>query len=96
MSLGRDEVAKIAQLARLALTEEELTHYGAQLSAILEYAARLNELDVSGAEPANEPAARRNVMRDDDITPSLAPEDALFNAAATAEGQFLIQAVLDD
>ncbi|CUS03196.2 Aspartyl/glutamyl-tRNA(Asn/Gln) amidotransferase subunit C [Candidatus Promineifilum breve] len=96
MSLSHDEVARIAHLARLALTEEELNHYGAQLSAILEYAARLNELDVSGMEPAAQPAARRNVMRDDAITPSLPTEDALFNAAATAEGQFFIQAVLDE
>ena len=96
MSLGHDEVARIAHLARLALTEDELNHYGAQLSAILEYAARLNELDVSNSEPAAQPTARRNVMRDDAITPSLPPDDALFNAAATAEGQFFIQAVLED
>jgi aspartyl-tRNA(Asn)/glutamyl-tRNA(Gln) amidotransferase subunit C len=95
MSLSRDDVAKIASLARLALTNEELAHYGGQLSAILEYAARLNELDLTGIEPAGG-AAGQNVMRDDLILPSLPTEDALFNAAATAEGQFLIQAVLEE
>ncbi len=94
MSLTRDEVARIAHLARLALTEEELAHYGEQLSAVLDYAARLNELDLSGVPDAS--GGLLNVMREDVVTPSLSNEDALFNAAATAEGQFLIQAVLEE
>lgn len=94
MSLTRDEVARIAHLARLALTEEELAHYGEQLSAVLDYAARLNELDLSGVVDAS--GGLSNVMREDVVTPSLSNEDALFNAAATAEGQFLIQAVLEE
>ena len=100
MSLTRDDVLKIANLARLALTEEELEHYGAQLSAVLDYAARLNELDLTGIEPSlqsgTQAAIRQNVMREDVVTPSLLPHDALFNAASTADGQFLIQAVLED
>lgn len=102
MPLTREDVIKIANLARLALTDEELSHYGEQLSAVLDYATRLNELDLSridlstpaDASPAS--AMRRNVMRDDVIAPSLSPEDALFNAAATAGGQFLIQSVLEE
>lgn len=100
MSLTRDDVVKIANLARLALTEEELEHYGAQLSAVLDYAARLNELDLTRVEtpPQSgvEPAIRHNVMREDVVVPSLATQDALFNAAAAADGQFLIQAVLEE
>lgn len=96
MALTRDEVARIANLARLALTDEELTHYGEQLSAVLDYAARLNEVDVSGVEVAAPAGSLSNVMREDVIMPSLATEDALFNAAATAEGQFLIQPVLEE
>ncbi|HMT22181.1 MAG TPA: Asp-tRNA(Asn)/Glu-tRNA(Gln) amidotransferase subunit GatC [Promineifilum sp.] len=99
-SLTRDEVAKIARLARLALTNEELDHYGEQLSAVLDYAARLNEIDLTGVSPAVGAdiahVARRNVMRDDVVAPSLSREDALFNAAATADGQFLIQSILED
>jgi Asp-tRNA(Asn)/Glu-tRNA(Gln) amidotransferase C subunit len=49
---------------------------------------------VTGIAPSAD--ARRNVMRDDVILPSLAPDDALFNAAATADGQFLIQPVLEE
>jgi aspartyl-tRNA(Asn)/glutamyl-tRNA(Gln) amidotransferase subunit C len=96
MTLTHEDVTHIARLARLALTEEELTHYQDQLSAILDYAARLNELDLSGVAPLAAGDGRHNVLRDDIVTPSLPLEDALFNAAATAEGQFLIQAVLEE
>ncbi len=100
MSLQHADVVKIAQLARLSLTDDEILHYGEQMSAVLEYAARLDELDLAGIEPSTQAITgqlvRQNVMRDDLIMPSLAPEDALFNAAATAEGQFLIQSVLEE
>ena len=96
MTLTHTDTTHIARLARLALTEEELEHYGEQLSAILDYAARLNELDLSGVPAALPAAAGGNVLRDDVVTPSLPPQDVLFNAAATAEGQFLIQAVLEE
>lgn len=100
MSLTREDVLKIADLARLALTEEELAHYGAQLSAVLDYAARLNEVDLSSLDAPEltnqRPDFRHNVMREDAVRPSLSTEDALFNAAATADGQFLIQSVLEE
>ena len=100
MSLTREDVLKIADLARLALTEEELTHYGAQLSAVLDYAARLNEIDLSGLEATGlageHPEGRYNVMREDVVMPSLTPEDALYNAASTADNQFLIQPILEE
>ena len=95
MTLSREDVTKIAHLARLALTDEELAHYQSQLSAVLDYAARLNELDLTGVPPSTHAAGRRNVLREDVVAPSLTPDDALFNAAATADGQFLIQSVLD-
>lgn len=101
MKLSREEVARIAHLARLALTPEEIEHYQDQLSAVLEYAAHLNELDLTGVEPSlhagdGSTPPRWNVMREDIITPSLSLEDVLFNAAETAQDQFLIQSVLED
>ena len=96
MTLTHADVTHIAHLARLALSEEELAHYQEQLAAILDYAARLNELDLSGVAPAAGAGGRRNVLREDVVAPSLSPEDALFNAAATADGQFLIQSVLEE
>jgi aspartyl-tRNA(Asn)/glutamyl-tRNA(Gln) amidotransferase subunit C len=94
MSLTREDVIRIANLARLALTDEELAHYGEQLSAILEYATRLEELDLSSAPSAR--GARQNILREDVVEPSLPPEDALFNAAAALNGHFLIQPVLEE
>lgn len=96
MTLTRHDVTHIAHLARLALTDEELAHYQDQLSAVLDYAARLAELDLDGVVPSVHAPGRQNVMREDVISPSLPREDALFNAAATEDGQFLIQSVLDD
>jgi aspartyl-tRNA(Asn)/glutamyl-tRNA(Gln) amidotransferase subunit C len=96
MSLTAEDVAWIAHLARLALTEDELEAYRGQLSAVLDYAARLNELDLTGVEPSAHAVARQNVWREDVVEPSLPLEDVLFNAAATAQDQFLIQSVLDE
>ncbi len=96
MSLTREDVKKIADLARLALSEEELNHFGEQLSAVLDYAARLDELDLTGVPPSIHAVAQVNVMRDDVMMPSLPTADALFNAAETADDQFLIQSVLEE
>jgi len=96
MSLTRAEVMKIARLSRLYLTEEELDHYSEQLSAILDYAAMLNELDLSHIDLQAQTDDRPNVTRDDFVQPSLSPEDALFGAAETLDGQFYIQSILDD
>jgi aspartyl-tRNA(Asn)/glutamyl-tRNA(Gln) amidotransferase subunit C len=95
MALTVAEVEKIAHLARLALSAEEIAAYQKQLSAILDYAARLNELDLIGIEPTAHAVARRNVMRDDVVEPSMPLDELLFNAAKTADDQFLIQAVLE-
>ncbi len=96
MALTRDDVRKIAHLARLELTESEIERYRQQLSQVLDYVARLEELDVAGVEPTVQAVARSNVMRADEPRPSLEPETVLANAAATAEQQFFIQRVLDD
>lgn len=94
MKLSFDEVTRIAHLARLALTNDELADYQDQLSAVLDYAAHLNELDLSGIEAAG--TTRRNIMRDDVVTPSLPLSDVLYNAAQTAQDQFLIQSILEE
>jgi aspartyl-tRNA(Asn)/glutamyl-tRNA(Gln) amidotransferase subunit C len=105
MSLSREDVVKIAHLARLALTPDEMDHYRHQLSAVLEYAHHLNELDLTGVDAEREStnlpdeairSDRRNGMRQDMIAPSLPLADALFNAAETAQDQFLIQSVLEE
>ena len=96
MSLTLDEVHKIADLARLELSAEEAEQYRRQLSAILEYAERLNELDLTAVPATLSTTSLQNIFRDDQITPAPSREDLLFNAPQLAADQFLIQNTLDD
>ena len=96
MTLSLEDVQKIAALARLELTAEELALYQEQLSAVLGYAERLNELELAEVPPTASALTLQNVMRDDVVEPSIPIEDALFNATEQEADQFLIQAVFDD
>jgi aspartyl-tRNA(Asn)/glutamyl-tRNA(Gln) amidotransferase subunit C len=80
MALTRPQVEHIAELAKLQLSEEETRRITQQLSAILDYAARLQELDTDAIPPTASVAALQNVMRDDIVAPSLSRDDALANA----------------
>ncbi|MCS7056478.1 MAG: Asp-tRNA(Asn)/Glu-tRNA(Gln) amidotransferase subunit GatC [Thermoflexales bacterium] len=91
------EVERIAQLARLALSEEEKARYARQLSAILDYAAQLAELDVEGIPPTATVLAVHSVMREgDDVVAGLPRTDALRNAPDTDGVSFIVQATFDD
>lgn len=96
MSLTLADVEKIANLARLELTEVEKQQYLEQLSAILHYAERLNTLDLTDISPTAHAIAQHNVMRPDIAEPSLPMDAILFNAPQHRENQFVVQAVLDD
>lgn len=75
--LTQEEVARIAQLARLAVTDEELQLFSRQLTSILEYAEQLREVDTSGIAPTSHPLALSAPVREDDVRPSLPREEAL-------------------
>ena len=96
MALTLVDVEKIAHLARLELTHAEKIAYLEQLSAILDYANMLNELNIENIPPTVAAIASQNVMREDAIEPSLSIEDVFFNATQHHQNQFLIQAVLDE
>jgi aspartyl-tRNA(Asn)/glutamyl-tRNA(Gln) amidotransferase subunit C len=96
VSLTLQDVEKIATLARLELTAEEKVLYQGQLSAVLDYAARLNELDIANVPPTSSAVALVNVWRDDVVQPSLPLEDVLYNAPQQAQNQFAIQSVLEE
>jgi aspartyl-tRNA(Asn)/glutamyl-tRNA(Gln) amidotransferase subunit C len=96
MTLTITDVEKIAHLARLALTEEQKSQFAQQLTAVLDYAARLDELDLADVPPTAHAVAQQNVMRDDEIEPSLSLDDLLHNAPQQRDNQFFIQTVLDD
>ncbi|MCC7450064.1 MAG: Asp-tRNA(Asn)/Glu-tRNA(Gln) amidotransferase subunit GatC [Anaerolineae bacterium] len=95
MKLSREQVMEIAELAKLELTEAELDHYAEQLSAILDYAARLDQLNTDHISPTATVLPIQNVMRDDVPRPSLSPDQVVANAPAAANGQFKVDAVLD-
>ena len=96
MPLERSEVEHIASLARIGLTEEEVTMFGDQLSHILEQFEVLNELDTSGVTPTGHAGGLQTVMRDDEAEDSLDHEDVLKNAPRREGEFFRVNAVLEE
>jgi aspartyl-tRNA(Asn)/glutamyl-tRNA(Gln) amidotransferase subunit C len=92
---GDFDVHYVAHLARMALTPAEEEKFGAQLSHVLGYMEKLNQLDVSGIEPTAHAAPMVNVVRADEVRPSLTNEEALRNAPAKANGLFLVPKVVE-
>ena len=85
--ISLDDVRHVAKLSRLALSEPQLQKYAGQLEQILEYVAKLREVDVSGVEPMAHAIPLHNVLRQDEVEPSLPTEQVLKNAPET-EGPF--------
>ncbi len=92
--LTLQEVENIAHLAKLRLTDEEKTLFQSQLSAILEYAQTLQQLDTANIPPTTSALPLDNVMRADEITPSLSVEDVLANAPDVQDNSFRVKPVL--
>ena len=95
MSVTINDVEKIAMLARLKLTEEEVGNYTSQLNQILEYIEKLNELDTENIEPLSNPVENTNVFRDDKLKSSTKTEDALKNAPDKDEQHFKVPKVIN-
>ncbi len=95
MKLSREQVIDIADLAKLDLTEAEIEQYADQLSAVLDYASRLEQLDTNNIPPTATVLPLENVMREDEVQPCLPREQALANAPSAIEGQFRVDAVLE-
>jgi aspartyl-tRNA(Asn)/glutamyl-tRNA(Gln) amidotransferase subunit C len=93
--LSLEEVEHIAELARLGLSGAEKEMFRDQLSAILDYAEMLNRLDTTGVPPTTTALPLSNVMRTDEVSPSLPTEDALANAPDADADQFRVRAVLE-
>jgi aspartyl-tRNA(Asn)/glutamyl-tRNA(Gln) amidotransferase subunit C len=95
MALTRAEVIHIAGLARLELSEEEIERYREQLSAILEYAARLQTVDTTGIPPTSSVLPPRSRLREDEVRFGLARDELLDNAADVEDGQFRVPPVME-
>jgi aspartyl-tRNA(Asn)/glutamyl-tRNA(Gln) amidotransferase subunit C len=89
------DVKYVAHLARLSLTPAEEQKIGAQLGSVLGYIEKLKEVDVSGVEPTAHAFPLVNVMRPDEVRPSMPHEDALRNAPAQANGLFMVPKIVE-
>jgi aspartyl-tRNA(Asn)/glutamyl-tRNA(Gln) amidotransferase subunit C len=94
--LTRDDVAHVAHLARLDITDEELDLYTEQLAAVLEHAADVEALDTSGVPPTAHPLPISNVLRDDVVEPSIDRDEVLAQAPAVEDGRFRVPRILGE
>ncbi|MDA8074748.1 MAG: Asp-tRNA(Asn)/Glu-tRNA(Gln) amidotransferase subunit GatC [Actinomycetota bacterium] len=95
-SLGRDDVAHVAQLARLALGEDELETFTNQLARVIEHARDVAALDVEGVPPTTHALPVRNVLREDDPRPGLDHEEVLAGAPSTEDGRFKVPRIVGE
>lgn len=95
MRISKKEIEHIAMLARLSLSEKEKELYGAQLSKILDYMEKLNELDTKDIEPTSHIITLNNVMRDDVLEDSIPREEALKNAPSRSEKFYRVPRIID-
>jgi aspartyl-tRNA(Asn)/glutamyl-tRNA(Gln) amidotransferase subunit C len=94
LSITRDEVHRIAQLAHLDLSEEEYDLYARQLSSILDYVEQLDRLNTYGIEPTAHIVATSDSLRGDEVRGSIPRDDALANAPESEQGLFKVPRVL--
>jgi len=95
MKLSREEVWQIARLARLGLTEAEVDRLREQLSNILENFEILQQVDTTDVPPTAQSIALQNVMRSDEVAPSLPAKEILANAPRKESDCFRVRAVLE-
>jgi aspartyl-tRNA(Asn)/glutamyl-tRNA(Gln) amidotransferase subunit C len=94
--ISRDDVAHLARLARLALTDEELDSFSGQLDAILEHVSRIQSVDVTGVEATDNPLDQVNVTRPDTVVPGLTQDAALAEAPRAEQGRFAVPQILGE
>lgn len=95
-TISREEVARLAKLARLALTDDELDSFAGQLDAILAYVGQIQAVDVAGVTPTGNPLTDVNVTRPDVVHHSLTQQQALAEAPAADEGRFAVPQILGE
>jgi aspartyl-tRNA(Asn)/glutamyl-tRNA(Gln) amidotransferase subunit C len=95
-ALSRDEVAKVARLARLTLNEDELDLYTEQLGQILEHARDVNSLDLANVAPTAHPFDLINVVREDVVEPSLDRDEVLAMAPDARDHRFAVPRIMGE
>ncbi len=95
-TISRDEVAHLARLARLAVTEQELETFAEQLDVILQAVARVREVAAADIPPTSHAVPLTNVLRPDEVVPGLSADEALAAAPDQAEQRFRVPRILDE
>jgi aspartyl-tRNA(Asn)/glutamyl-tRNA(Gln) amidotransferase subunit C len=93
--ITKADVEHVAMLARLALTDDEVGRLTHELGAILEHAADVAALDLEGVPPTAHPLPLVNVLRSDEVAPSLPRDEVLAAAPSTEDGRFKVPRILD-
>ena len=96
MGIDRKAVDHVARLARLDLSEEERERMSVELAQILGHAEAIQELDLDDVEPTSHALPLRNVMRPDEVKPSLTQDEALSSAPETEDGRFRVPKIIED
>lgn len=94
--ITREEVAHLARLARLELQPDELDHLSGQLDDIISAVARVSEAAAQDVPPTSHPLPLTNVMRPDEVRPSLTSEQALSGAPAQEQQRFKVPQILGE
>ena len=94
MGVTREEVEKIAKLAKLQFLEEEIEQFRKEFNQILTYVEKLNKLDTSGVEPTSDVQGGGETMREDRVVPSLPQEEVLKNAPKQVRGFFSVPKII--
>ena len=96
MKIDKEIVKRVALLSRLSLAEDEVSEYGSQLGAILEYISKLNEIDTRDVPPTSHTLSTlKNVYRKDMLKPSLTTEEALKNAPSSESDFFKVPQIIE-
>jgi aspartyl-tRNA(Asn)/glutamyl-tRNA(Gln) amidotransferase subunit C len=94
--ISNDQVKHVANLARLAITEEEVEKFTKQLDAIITFAEQLNELDTANVEPTYHVLDMKNVFREDIKQEGLPRKEVLKNAPDHQDGQIRVPAIMGE
>jgi len=94
--ISRDDVAHVARLARLDLTEDELERFTGQLGAVLEHAADIASLDIADVPPTAHPLPLKNVLREDTPVASVDRDEVLAQTPAAEDGRFKVPRILGE
>ena len=94
--ITREDVAHLARLARIELSEEELDRFGAQLPVILSAVEKVQQANVGDLPPMSHPLPISNIFRADENRPSLTAEEALAGAPESEQQRFLVPQILGD